>query len=117
MYERQHGGDMEVGSYAHRPIIVTPDDIPSIEESPRSPTELPFTRDDFDPQLAEALELMPELLGDERVGIRYEINGLISMTPDGHPLLGRRRRWRGCGRPRPAGSRKAPASAARWPSG
>src|ERR1700748_1067668 len=22
MYERQHGGDMEVGSYAHRPIIV-----------------------------------------------------------------------------------------------
>src|SRR5215467_9938944 len=88
MYERQHGGDMEVGSYAHRPIIVSPDDIPSIEESPRSPTELPFTRDDFDPQLAEALELMPELLGDERVGIRYEINGLISMTPDGHPLLG-----------------------------
>src|SRR5215813_10604663 len=88
MYERQHGGDMEVGSYAHRPIIVTPDEIPSIEESPRSPTELPFTRDDFDPQLAEALELMPELLGDERVGIRYEINGLISMTPDGHPLLG-----------------------------
>ena len=88
MYERQHGGDMEVGSYAHRPIIVRPDDIPSIEESPRSPTELPFTRDDFDPQLAQALELMPELLGDERVGIRYEINGLISMTPDGHPLLG-----------------------------
>ena len=88
MYERQHGGDMEVGSYAHRPIIVGPDDIPSIEESPRSPTELPFTRDDFDPQLAEALELMPELLGDERVGIRYEINGLISMTPDGHPVLG-----------------------------
>ena len=32
MYERQHGGDMEVGSYAHRPIIVSPDDIPSIEE-------------------------------------------------------------------------------------
>src|SRR6266513_2015696 len=88
MYERQHGGDMEVGSYAHRPIVVDADDIPSIEESPRSPTELPFTQDDFDPQLAEALELMPELLGDERVGIRYEINGLISMTPDGHPVLG-----------------------------
>src|SRR5947208_6550130 len=79
---------MEVGSYAHRPIVVDADDIPSIEESPRSPTELPFTQDDFDPQLAEALELMPELLGDERVGIRYAINGLISMTPDGHPLLG-----------------------------
>jgi len=88
MYERQHGGDMEVGSYAHRPIIVDPDAIPAIEQAVLSPTELPFTQDDFDPQLAQALELMPELLGDERAGIRYAINGLISMTPDGHPVLG-----------------------------
>jgi glycine cleavage system aminomethyltransferase T/glycine/D-amino acid oxidase-like deaminating enzyme len=88
MYERQHGGDMEVGSYAHRPIIVPPGDIPSNEEAALSPTEMPFTSDDFDPQLEQALELMPELLGDERVGIRYAINGLISMTPDGHPVLG-----------------------------
>ena len=88
MYERQHGGDMEVGSYAHRPIIVPPDDIPAIEAAVLSPTELPFTQDDFDPQLALALELMPDLLGDERAGIRYAINGLISMTPDGHPVLG-----------------------------
>ncbi|HEY1621020.1 MAG TPA: FAD-dependent oxidoreductase [Streptosporangiaceae bacterium] len=88
MYERQHGGDLEVGSYAHRPIIVAPGDIPSNEEAVLSPTEMPFTQDDFDPQLAEALELMPELLGDERAGIRYAINGLISMTPDGHPALG-----------------------------
>jgi len=88
MYERQHGGDMEVGSYAHRPMIVSPDDIPSNEAAALSPTEMPFTADDFDPQLAEALELMPDLLGDERAGIRYAINGLISMTPDGHPLLG-----------------------------
>src|SRR5258708_26591380 len=36
----------------------------------------------------EAVELMPDLLGDERAGIRYAINGLISMTPDGHPVLG-----------------------------
>jgi len=88
MYERQHGGDMEVGSYAHRPIIVDPDSIPSIEQAVLSPTELPFTQDDFDPQLLQALELMPELLGDERAGIRYAINGLISMTPDGHPAIG-----------------------------
>ena len=88
MYERQHGGDMEVGSYAHRPIIVEPDDIPSISEAVLSPTEMPFTQDDFDEQLLQALELMPDLLSDERVGIRYAINGLISMTPDGHPALG-----------------------------
>ena len=31
---------------------------------------------------------MPEILGDEKVGIRYAINGLISMTPDGLPVLG-----------------------------
>jgi glycine cleavage system aminomethyltransferase T len=67
---------------------VAPDDIPSIEAAVLSPTEMPFTQDDFDPQLEKALELMPELLGDERAGIRYAINGLISMTPDGHPLLG-----------------------------
>src|SRR5450756_3079745 len=88
MYERQHGGDMEVGSYMHRPIIVPPETIPSNDEAVLSPTELPFTDDDFDPQLAASLELMPELLGDEKAGIRYAINGLISMTPDGHPLLG-----------------------------
>src|SRR6478735_7637949 len=32
-YERQHGGDLEVGSYAHRPILHDPEDIPSIEQS------------------------------------------------------------------------------------
>ena len=52
MYERQHGGDMEVGSYMHRPIIVPPETIPSNEQAVLSPTEMPFTADDFDPQLA-----------------------------------------------------------------
>jgi glycine/D-amino acid oxidase-like deaminating enzyme len=74
-YERQHGSDMEVGSYAHRAILHEPDDIPSIEESSLSPTELPFTQEDFDPQLEQALELMPEILGDERAGVRHAING------------------------------------------
>ena len=88
MYERQNGNDMEVGSYAHRPILMRADDIPSIEESALSPTELPFTEDDFDPQLEQALELMPELLGDEKAGIRHAINGLLSLTPDGMPCVG-----------------------------
>jgi glycine cleavage system aminomethyltransferase T/glycine/D-amino acid oxidase-like deaminating enzyme len=88
MYERQNGSDMEVGSYAHRTIIVDPDDIPSIEESALSPTELPFTSEDFDAQLEQALELMPEILTAEGAGIRHSINGLISLTPDGMPILG-----------------------------
>jgi glycine cleavage system aminomethyltransferase T/glycine/D-amino acid oxidase-like deaminating enzyme len=87
-YERQHGADMEVGSYAHRPILMEPEDIPSIDQAKLSPTEMPFTEDDFDPQLEQALELMPEILGDEGAEIRYAINGLLSLTPDGAPLLG-----------------------------
>ena len=87
-YERQHGGDMEVGSYAHRPILHDPEDIPSIEQSKLSPTEMPFTADDFDVQLEQALELMPDVLGNPQVEIRYAINGLLSLTPDGYPILG-----------------------------
>jgi glycine cleavage system aminomethyltransferase T/glycine/D-amino acid oxidase-like deaminating enzyme len=88
MYERQDGQGLEVGSYAHRPILHEPDDIPSIEEASLTPTELPFTQEDFELQLEHALELVPEILGDESVGIKYAINGLLSLTPDGLPLLG-----------------------------
>lgn len=84
-YERQHGSDMEVGSYDHRPILLYPDDIPPIEKAALSPTEMPFTPDDFDPSLERALELMP-FLGE--YGVRYAINGLLSLTPDGFPILG-----------------------------
>ena len=85
-YERQSGGSMEVGSYAHRPIFMKAEDIPSIKASRLSPTELPFTAEDFDQQLEEALELMPEIL--ETAEMKYAINGLLSLTPDGFPLLG-----------------------------
>src|SRR3954454_6256128 len=88
MYERQDGQGLEVGSYAHRPILHDPAGIPSIEEASLTPTELPFTQEDFEQQLEDALELVPEVLGDESVGIKYAINGLLSLTPDGLPLLG-----------------------------
>src|SRR3954451_25355845 len=79
---------MEVGSYAHRTIVVEPDDIPSIQAGAMSPTELPFTQEDFEFQMEQALELMPEILSAEGAGIRHAINGLLSLTPDGLPLLG-----------------------------
>jgi glycine cleavage system aminomethyltransferase T/glycine/D-amino acid oxidase-like deaminating enzyme len=88
MYERQDGTGLEVGSYAHRPILHDPDDIPSVEEAALSPTEFPFTESDFVQQMEHALELMPEIVGDESVGIKYAINGLLSLTPDGMPILG-----------------------------
>jgi glycine cleavage system aminomethyltransferase T/glycine/D-amino acid oxidase-like deaminating enzyme len=88
MYERQDGTGLEIGSYAHRPILMDADEIPSIEESALSPTELPFTQADFELQMEHALELMPEIVGDETVGQRYAINGLLSVTLDGLPLIG-----------------------------
>ncbi len=88
MYERQDGVGLEIGSYAHRSILHDPEEIPSIEEAALSPTEFPFTQADFAPQMEHALELMPEIVGDESVGVKYAINGLISLTPDGMPILG-----------------------------
>ena len=88
MYERQHGSGLEVGSYAHRAILYSPEDLPSNAEAALSPTEFPFTQVDFDLQDEHALELMPEIVGDESVGEKYAINGVLSLTPDGMPILG-----------------------------
>jgi len=88
MYERQHGNDMEVGSYQHRPILWDVDDIPSIDEAPLSPTQPPLTDDAFEQSMENALEIVPEVLDDPNAGIRHEIDGLLSVTPDGAPLLG-----------------------------
>lgn len=88
MYERQHGTGLEIGSYAHRPIMYEPDDVPSNAQAALTPTEFPFTQSDFDLQDEHALELMPEIVGDENVRQKYAINGLLSYTPDGMPILG-----------------------------
>ena len=56
MYERQDGIGLEIGSYAHRSILHDPEEIPSIEDAALSPTEFPFTQDDFDPQMEDALD-------------------------------------------------------------
>ncbi len=88
MYERQHGTGLEIGSYAHRAILYEADEIPSNEQAALSPTEMPFTQEDFDLQDEHAMELMPDIVGDESVGEKYACNGLLSLTPDGAPILG-----------------------------
>ena len=88
MYERQHGTGLEIGSYAHRPILYTPDDLPSNATAALSPTEFAFTQADFDIQDEHAYELMPSIVGDENVREKYAINGILSYTPDGMPVLG-----------------------------
>ena len=88
MYERMHGNDLEVGSYQHRPLLYDIDDILSIDEAPLSPTQPPLTEDAFEKSMEDALELMPEILDDPGAGIRHEIDGLLSVTPDGAPAVG-----------------------------
>ena len=78
MYERQSHEAMEVGSYAHRPILVRPDDIPSLAEAERTPTEMPFTGDDFAPQLGHAREIMGELLAGSEMQNAGEALGLTT---------------------------------------
>ena len=88
MYERQNGNDLEIGSYEHRPLLYDVDEIPAIEEAPLSPTQMPFTEDAFEDSMEHALEIMPEILDDPEAGIRHSIDGLISITPDGNPVVG-----------------------------
>ena len=81
---------------------------------PSSPSRRTTSRS----QMEHALELMPEIVGDESVGIKYAINGLLSLTP-GRAADPRRdaRRSAASGRPPRSGSRRVRASAARSPSG
>ena len=70
------------------------------------------------PQMEHALELMPEIVGDESVGVKYAINGLL--VADARRDAAARRDARGArasGRRPRCGSRRARASASRWPSG
>jgi glycine cleavage system aminomethyltransferase T/glycine/D-amino acid oxidase-like deaminating enzyme len=99
MYARQRGPDLELGSYAHQPILHEPAEIPPLGAPGQdSPTQMPFTEQDFGPQLAHARGLYPELLGEhgrEGVGVTHAINGLLSLTADGAPLLGETSEVRG----------------------
>ncbi|HLS64936.1 MAG TPA: FAD-dependent oxidoreductase [Ruania sp.] len=89
MYERQRGPNLEIGSYAHRPILHRPSEIPPVgSPGQESPTSFPFTSEDFAPQLRQAQELFPGLLGGATPQPHKALNGLLSLTPDGGPLLG-----------------------------
>ncbi len=84
MYFRQVGDAYGIGSYFHEPRLVEPDDIAPSGPG-RHPSERPFTPEDFAPAQREAAELLPALRGAELV---RAIDGLMSFTPDGFPLIG-----------------------------
>ena len=84
MYFRQDHAAYGIGSYDHEPVLIEPEEIE--ESGPgRHPSERPFTPADFAAAREEAGRLLPPLRDVELVG---SVNGLMSFTPDGFPLLG-----------------------------
>ena len=92
LYFRQHGERYGVGSYAHRPLPISADDLLPYREAEVMPSVLPFTPEDFEPARRDAMDLMPAL---RDAGIESAINGVFSFTVDGFPLLGESRAVRG----------------------
>ena len=93
MYFRQKGDRYGIGSYRHKPMPVSADDI---RRDYRGEGEFPsvweFTPEDFESSWQEARKMLPAL---ERVEIDRPMNGLFSFTPDGGPLLGESREAKG----------------------
>jgi dimethylglycine oxidase len=87
LYYREHHDRLGIGSYAHRPIPVSLDELPEVDEVShhRQPSMLPFTEEDFAPVWEQSRMLLPAL-GDTKVETGF--NGVFSFTPDGGPLIG-----------------------------
>ena len=88
LYFRQRGEAYGIGSYDHRPILVSPDEIASHDEAPVMPTMRDFTPEDFEPAWQEARRLLPALRETE---VAEPMNAMFSFTSDGFPLLGEAR--------------------------
>ena len=89
LYYREHGDRIGIGSYAHRPLPVSLDELPRYAPDEVSDTTMPsrldFTPDDFTEQWAESQRLIPALRETE---IADGFNGVFSFTPDGGPVVG-----------------------------
>jgi glycine/D-amino acid oxidase-like deaminating enzyme len=92
MYFRHRRDHYGVGSYQHRPMPVSPDEILRYGEADVFPSVMQFTPEDFEPARRDAQDLLPALRSAE---IREAMNGLFSFTPDGMPLIGESREARG----------------------
>ena len=93
MYFRQRRDHYGIGTYEHRPMPVSPDDLGrNYRGRGEMPSILEFTPEDFEPSWREARELLPPLQDAE---LDVTMNGLFSFTPDGGPLLGESRDVKG----------------------
>ncbi|MFF9817590.1 FAD-dependent oxidoreductase [Streptomyces sp. NPDC014006] len=85
LYYRDRYDGLGIGSYGHRPMPVSADDILSVDEAEEMPSVLKFTEEDFEPAWAETQSLLPVT---QEAKVEEGINGLFSFTTDGYPLLG-----------------------------
>lgn len=106
MYFRQDRDTYGVGSYQHRSIPLSAEDIPSIDEARAGlrgarasgglwggqPSVQSFTEEDFKQPWQDAVDLLPALRDSD---IAEAMNGLFLFTSDGMPVLGESRDVRG----------------------
>ena len=85
MYFRQHFDCYGIGSYQHEPLLVDPKDILSHKDAPVMPSVTEFTEEHFTNAWESTKELLPSLAETE---LPYKINGMMSFTPDGLPVIG-----------------------------
>ncbi|WP_405768287.1 FAD-dependent oxidoreductase [Streptomyces sp. NBC_01538] len=88
LYYRDRYDAIGIGSYGHRPMPVSADDILSFGEADAAgsmPSVLKFTEDDFADAWTETRSLLP---ATKEAKVEEGINGLFSFTTDNFPLLG-----------------------------
>ncbi|WP_030179961.1 GcvT family protein [Streptomyces sp. NRRL S-813] len=84
LYYRELVDRIGIGSYAHRPMPVSLDDVAHPRDA-AMPSSLEFTEADFEGAWADSLALLPSLADAK---IEEGFNGIFSFTPDGMPLMG-----------------------------
>ncbi len=92
MYFRQEGERYGIGSYRHRSMPLSPDEIGGYKPGETMPSIKEFTPEDLEGPWEESRKLLPNL---QQTGIERGINGLFSFTPDGGSLLGESKEVRG----------------------
>lgn len=88
LYYREHGEQMGIGYYGHRPMPVNAADLgvtPEKVDEKHMPSRLDFTPEDFAPAWKASQELLPALRDTE---IADGFNGVFSFTPDGGSVVG-----------------------------
>ncbi|MEW1647558.1 FAD-dependent oxidoreductase [Streptomyces sp. NPDC091219] len=92
LYYRDRFDAIGIGSYGHRPMPVSADDIRPFDEAEAMPSVLTFTEGDFADAWTETQSLLP---ATKDAKIEEGINGLFSFTTDNFPLLGESSEVRG----------------------